>query len=180
MATYTYTVNSGLTRGVYYTGISLAQNERITSSAVSSSSQYPFTDSSTVTSDYPNIAYLGISNSFIGDTILYNVYNYNLDRTHLTHSYGTVTSDDPSVLKGGAIYVHFNVSPTPSNSYILELTKNVTFTITTVIESSGLNAGRYNGSSYDAVQPYYYNGSAWVPCEWKRYNGSSWDDVDTM
>lgn len=58
---------------------------------------------------------------------------------------------------------------------------DIVITITTSRnENSHVNSGRYNGSSYDPVEPFYYNGSAWVPCEWKRYNGSSWDDVDTM
>jgi hypothetical protein len=41
-------------------------------------------------------------------------------------------------------------------------------------------AGRYNGSSYDAVIPMYYNGSEWVECEIGRYDGSDWVNVDTM
>ena len=69
-----------------------------------------------------------------------------------------------------------------------EFSSSTTFTVpnvdVTIIgyfkkASSNLKAGRYNGSSYDAVVPMYYNGSSWVECEWKRYNGSGWDNVDT-
>lgn len=39
--------------------------------------------------------------------------------------------------------------------------------------------GRFDGTSYNPVIPYYYNGSEWVPCDVKRYNGTSFDDVIT-
>lgn len=86
--------------------------------------------------------------------------------------------------KGKILYIGYvDIWTVPLQEGIpwIQVVTPVTFNIVTAYDNnSAVKSGRYNGSSYDPVQPYYYNGSAWIPCEWKRYNGSSWDSVDTV
>ena len=188
MSTYTYTLPSGFvsnkgTRNNLI--VRLAPRERIdtvTINAVSSfSARIAENKSGTLTDPYLNICIDDV-NQYGGAALYYWKIQFSgtmSASSSLTTSIASSTkSNTISSERGTTIYIYTQSSGVNSG-YLIETLTPVTLVITTVRDTY-VNSGRYNGSSYDAVQPYYYNGSAWVPCEWKRYNGSSWDNVDTM
>ena len=122
-----------------------------------------------------------ISTSLISFSGTMSSSNQTLTKTNIAAYTASVTSTISQDTKGRVLYVgvYDNYTTEPEPRY--KILTDIVLTITTETDSSSIvHSGRYNGSSYDPVVPYYYNGSAWVPCEWKRYNGSSWDNVDTM
>ena len=182
MATYTIVIPSGTTNHDFLEKpcIVLSANEYVTSITRNAISSLQIKSSSI--GNYASADFdLGICYKDNYPTFL-SLYSGNTKiNTGQTVNLGAISaktntySNGPA--KGKVLYSVFHFSII--ESHVMQLLTDVTFSITTASDSNSTYSGRYNGSSYDPVVPYYYNGSAWVPCEWKRYNGSSWDDVDT-
>lgn len=207
MATYTVTIPANSYNLLhfpqnYIMAVQLAPNEYVTSVTLNAISSFTLRNvkESTYLSGF--LGYLRVMHDVVSTTgtqddtstklisvkVQYNVsagestIGYNQTRSwNVASSTSTITG---MASKGKVLYIGYADSTTallPNGTPWIQVVTPVTFSIVTAYDNnSAVKSGRYNGSSYDPVQPYYYNGSAWIPCEWKRYNGSSWDDVDTM
>ena len=111
---------------------------------------------------------------------------------------GTVTSINDYYDVGDTI----NISATAGTGYVFDkwasnagifanpYSSSTTFTVTdsdaTIFAcfiasgSTESNAGRYNGTNYDAVIPMHYNGTDWEECDLAYYDGTNWVNSDTL
>lgn len=71
------------------------------------------------------------------------------------------------------------VSISNENTFVMP-SNDIEITPVFKVIPSVLQAGHYNGTSYDQCIPMYYDGTNWIECEWKYYNGSNWQNADSQ